>query len=86
VTLQDWAVFLNLLSKPDAEYEIAFRLFADPATGYVDFNSFKENYARNKVRLMESKFGDNVRSLTCADIRHHPVQLGQRLGHIIPGR
>ncbi|KAK5109078.1 hypothetical protein LTR62_007534 [Meristemomyces frigidus] len=48
VSLQDWSVFNNLLAKPDAEYEIAFRLFADPATGQVDFNSFKESYARNK--------------------------------------
>jgi len=49
VTLQDWTVFNNLLAKPDAEYEIAFRLFADPTSGQVDFNSFKEAYARNKT-------------------------------------
>lgn len=49
VTLQDWTVFNNLLAKPDAEYEIAFRLFADPVSGQVDFNSFKEAYARNKT-------------------------------------
>lgn len=49
VTLQDWSVFHNLLIKPDAEYEIAFRLFADPATGVVDFETFKEQYARNKT-------------------------------------
>ncbi|KAK5135077.1 hypothetical protein LTR08_005602 [Meristemomyces frigidus] len=48
VTLQDWSVFNNLLAKPDAEYDIAFRLFSDPATGQVDFTSFKESYARNK--------------------------------------
>ena len=41
-------MFNNLLAKPDAEYEIAFRLFADPSTGLVDFNAFKEVYARNK--------------------------------------
>ena len=40
---------MNLLAKPDAEYEIAFRLFADPSTGQVDFTSFKESYARNKT-------------------------------------
>ncbi|KAI7180548.1 hypothetical protein KC360_g133 [Hortaea werneckii] len=49
VTLPDWSVFNNLLAKPDAEYEIAFRLFADPTTGQVDFNTFKEIYARNKT-------------------------------------
>lgn len=48
VTLQDWSVFNNLLAKPDAEYEIAFRLFCDPQSGVVDFNSFKEAYARNR--------------------------------------
>ncbi|OQO08507.1 hypothetical protein B0A48_06377 [Cryoendolithus antarcticus] len=48
VDIHDWSVFTNLLSKPDAEYEIAFRLFSDPSTGLVDFNSFKESYARNR--------------------------------------
>lgn len=36
------------MAKPDAEYEIAFRLFADPKTGLVDFKSFKDTYARNR--------------------------------------
>ncbi|KAH9826804.1 calcium-binding mitochondrial carrier protein Aralar2-like [Teratosphaeria destructans] len=49
ITLSDWTVFMNLLGKPDAEYDIAFRLFADQDTGVVDFNSFKEVYARNKT-------------------------------------
>ncbi|WPG97449.1 Hypothetical protein R9X50_00022400 [Acrodontium crateriforme] len=49
VTLRDWGVFNNLLAKPDAEYEIAFRLFADETTGQVDFNTFKEEYAKNKT-------------------------------------
>ncbi|KAK0269873.1 mitochondrial aspartate-glutamate transporter agc1 [Friedmanniomyces endolithicus] len=49
ISIQDWSVFNNLLAKPDAEYDIAFRLFADPATGQVDFSSFKESYARNKT-------------------------------------
>lgn len=51
VTLQDWSVFNNLLAKPDAEYEIAFRLFADPVSGHVDFNAFKEVYAQNKTGI-----------------------------------
>lgn len=49
MTLQDWSVFNNLLAKPDAEYEIAFRLFADPSSGLVDFNTFKDVYAQNKT-------------------------------------
>ncbi|KAK4508288.1 hypothetical protein PRZ48_002026 [Zasmidium cellare] len=49
VTLQDWSVFNNLLAKPDAEYDIAFRLFADTDSGLVDFNTFKDVYARNKT-------------------------------------
>jgi solute carrier family 25 aspartate/glutamate transporter 12/13 len=51
ISLQDWSGFNNLLAKPDAEYEIAFRLFADPVTGQVDFNEFKETYARNNTGL-----------------------------------
>lgn len=49
VTLSDWSNFNNLLGKPDAEYEIAFRLFADPTSGVVNFKSFKEKYARNRT-------------------------------------
>lgn len=49
VTLQDWSVFNNLLAKPDAEYEIAFRLFSEADSGIVDFNTFKDVYARNKT-------------------------------------
>ncbi|KAI5369613.1 Putative mitochondrial carrier protein [Septoria linicola] len=49
VTLGDWNVFNNLLKKPDAEYEIAFRLFADPNSGLVDFTTFKDVYAKNKT-------------------------------------
>lgn len=51
ITLQDWSNYTNLLTKPDAEYEIAFRLFADPMTGMVDFNEFKEVYAQNKTGI-----------------------------------
>lgn len=48
ISLADWGSFTNLLAKPDAEYEMAFRLFADPTTGVIDFKSFKDNYARNR--------------------------------------
>ena len=58
VNLQDWTLFNHLLAKPDAEYEIAFRLFADPMTGVVDFDTFKETYARNKTGLPFDWDGD----------------------------
>nr|POE77743.1 calcium-binding mitochondrial carrier protein aralar2 [Quercus suber] len=48
VEAADWSVFTNLLAKPDAEYEIAFRLFADPVSGHVDFADFKDIYAKNR--------------------------------------
>jgi solute carrier family 25 (mitochondrial aspartate/glutamate transporter), member 12/13 len=51
VTMQEWMTFNNLLKKPDAEYDIAFRLFADPVTGLVNFDEFKEVYARNKTGI-----------------------------------
>ena len=44
VNLQDWGVFDNLLSKPDAEYEIAFRLFDIHGTGTVSFDDFQRLY------------------------------------------
>lgn len=46
--IHDWTVFNNLLAKADSEYEIAFKLFCDNQTGLVDFNGFKETYARNR--------------------------------------
>lgn len=58
ITLQDWNVFNNLLLKPDAEYEIAFRLFADPATGHVNFEDFKQVYAANKTGIPFNWDGD----------------------------
>ncbi|KAF2837815.1 calcium-binding mitochondrial carrier protein-like protein Aralar1 [Patellaria atrata CBS 101060] len=48
VTLQDWTNFNNLLAKPDAEYEIAFRLFDVQGTGFVRFDDFYEVYNQNK--------------------------------------
>ena len=39
------------MKKPDAEYDIAFRLFADPVTGLVNFDEFKEVYARNNTGI-----------------------------------
>jgi solute carrier family 25 (mitochondrial aspartate/glutamate transporter), member 12/13 len=48
VTIQDWSNFENLLSKPDAEYEIAFRLFDVDGVGLVNFSDFKKIYDENK--------------------------------------
>ena len=48
VTLNDWAVFDNLLAKPDAEYEIAFRLFDVEGTGLVKFENFYKVYNAHK--------------------------------------
>jgi solute carrier family 25 aspartate/glutamate transporter 12/13 len=48
VSLNDWSVFENLLSKPDAEYEIAFRLFDVDRTGSVKYEDFRRLYELNK--------------------------------------
>ncbi|KAE8358547.1 mitochondrial carrier domain-containing protein [Aspergillus caelatus] len=48
LSLSDWATFENLLSKPDAEYEIAFRLFDTDGTGTVKWDTFKNLYNVNK--------------------------------------
>ncbi|KAI0977312.1 mitochondrial carrier domain-containing protein [Xylaria arbuscula] len=48
VTLGDWAAFLNLLNKSDAEYEIAFRLFDVERTGAVKYEDFRSLYELNK--------------------------------------
>jgi solute carrier family 25 aspartate/glutamate transporter 12/13 len=48
IDIHDWSVFNNLLAKADSEYYVAFQLFADQDTGLVDFNSFKEQYARHR--------------------------------------
>ncbi|GBC03256.1 hypothetical protein RclHR1_05030013 [Rhizophagus clarus] len=42
LSLQDFVVFENLLSKPDAEYEIAFRLFDVQGKGKITVEQFKE--------------------------------------------
>lgn len=48
VNLGDWAAFLNLLNKSDAEYEIAFRLFDIDRTGAVKYEDFRQLYNLNK--------------------------------------
>jgi solute carrier family 25 (mitochondrial aspartate/glutamate transporter), member 12/13 len=44
----DWGRFENLLAKPDAEYEIAFRLFDLDRTGTVKYDDLKSLYEINK--------------------------------------
>ncbi|KAI1462264.1 mitochondrial carrier [Annulohypoxylon moriforme] len=48
ITIGDWAAFENLLTKPDAEYEIAFRLFDIGRTGNVKYDDFRQLYEQNK--------------------------------------
>lgn len=48
VDVRDWSAFENLLLKPDAEYEIAFRLFDINRTGTVNYDDFKKLYQMNK--------------------------------------
>lgn len=48
LSLADWSTFENLLAKPDAEYEIAFRLFDTDGTGSVKWETFHNLYNQNK--------------------------------------
>lgn len=48
MTLADWGYFENLLSKPDAEYEIAFRIFDVDGLGSVKYDDFRKLYELNK--------------------------------------
>ncbi|KAL8840350.1 MAG: hypothetical protein Q9170_001365 [Blastenia crenularia] len=48
ITLPDWGAFENLLAKPDAEYEIAFRLFDETGTGTIKYEDFQRLYNQNK--------------------------------------
>jgi solute carrier family 25 aspartate/glutamate transporter 12/13 len=41
VTFDDFVIFQDLLAKPDAEYEVAFRVFDKEGTGKVTFDQFK---------------------------------------------
>jgi solute carrier family 25 aspartate/glutamate transporter 12/13 len=48
LTLADWGYFENILTKPDAEYEIAFRLFDVERLGTVKYDDFRRLYELNK--------------------------------------
>ncbi|PLB46010.1 mitochondrial carrier protein [Aspergillus steynii IBT 23096] len=50
LSLGDWSTFENLLAKPDAEYEIAFRLFDTDGTGSVKWETFHSLYSVNKTK------------------------------------
>lgn len=48
--MSEWAAFENLLAKPDAEYEIAFRLFDVDGTGLIKSDAFQRIYEQNRGR------------------------------------
>lgn len=48
MSLSDWAYFQNILTKPDAEYDIAFRLFDVERIGAVKYHDFRKLYELNK--------------------------------------
>lgn len=48
INLSEWGTFENLLAKPDAEYEIAFRLFDTDRSGTVKYEDLKKLYELNK--------------------------------------
>ncbi|KAL2825712.1 mitochondrial carrier domain-containing protein [Aspergillus pseudoustus] len=50
INIHDWATFENLLAKPDAEYEIAFRLFDADGTGTIKWETFQKLYNQNKTK------------------------------------
>lgn len=46
--MSDWSNFETLLAKPDAEYDIAFRLFDEEGTGSIKYDNFQKLYNMNK--------------------------------------
>ncbi|KAG0643576.1 mitochondrial carrier domain-containing protein [Tuber brumale] len=48
LNIRDWATFEDLLAKPDAEYQIAFRLFDVEGSGSVKYDDFVTFYTRSK--------------------------------------
>ncbi|KAL2866235.1 citrin [Aspergillus lucknowensis] len=50
IGIHEWATFENLLAKPDAEYEIAFRLFDADRTGTVKWETFQKVYNEGKAK------------------------------------
>ncbi|KAI1503587.1 calcium-binding mitochondrial carrier protein Aralar1 [Biscogniauxia marginata] len=50
ISFSDWAAYTNLLMKPDAEYEIAFRVFDVDRTGNVKYEEFRRMYELSKTK------------------------------------
>lgn len=48
VTEADWNAFVSLLGQPDAEYQIAFKLFDTQRQGAVNFDDFVKTYDEHK--------------------------------------
>ncbi|CAO3590263.1 unnamed protein product [Absidia cylindrospora] len=47
ISFNDFVIFQNLLAKPNAEYEVAFRLFDVNNTGKITFDQFKQVLSSN---------------------------------------
>jgi len=45
VNFQDWIAFENLLAKPDAEYDVAFRLFDTEGSGSISYDTFQKIFS-----------------------------------------
>ncbi|KAI1635895.1 calcium-binding mitochondrial carrier protein Aralar1 [Biscogniauxia mediterranea] len=50
ISFSDWAAYTNLLMKPDAEYEIAFRVFDIDRTGHVKYEDFRRMCEASKTK------------------------------------
>lgn len=71
LNLQDWGSFENLLAKPDAEYEIAFRLFDENGKGTIKYDDFQRLYSMNKgADTIPFDWGSEWASLYVGSKRH----------------
>lgn len=52
INLQDRGSFENLLAKPDAEYEIGFRLSDENGAGTMKYDDFQRSY--NTIAVLNS--------------------------------
>ncbi|KAG5355426.1 Calcium-binding mitochondrial carrier protein [Yarrowia sp. C11] len=50
VSEADWNAFVSLLGQPDAEYQIAFKLFDTQRQGAVNFDDFVKTYDEHKSK------------------------------------
>lgn len=78
LNFQDWAIFENLLSKPDAEYEIVFRLFDTQGTGLVRFEDFKKLHDEQRANGLPFDWNSQWASLYLgADGKRHELNYPQ---------